>query len=816
MPLTYFVLYHTTVSDLTPITGMPLTHLSCSDTKVTDLSPIRGMKLATFHCDFKPERDAALLRSIKTLETINKLPAAEFWKKVDAELVAKPATNVVTAAVPAANTVASAPAAIPPSSEDAFFKSVAGLPAEQKVARVVAKLKELNPNFDGKETHKIESGAVTELSISTVGVTDITPVRALKWLKKLVVTPWAANQKGALSDLSALKGLPLTWLWCHNNPISDLSPLKGIPLTVLSFGGTQVGDLSPLTGMKLTVLSFNDTAVTELGPLEGMPLTVLWCNNTKVMDLAPLKTLPLQELRCDFVAARDAAVLRSIKTLAKINDIAAGAFWMRVGPIAGRLPSAGATAATTPRSTVVPATRTEPLPVKEQIEGLPFTKVASDGKLNVSFVGGYSIPFTTKDPLPIGVDGAPLKFNKRDERVYFRFDTLLASQGKTYVAWKDPVKLNAGAKYKAVFYLRQFNAEKLVLDVRDGKLLGKPQETLYFVPPSQPEGVWQRAQIVFVPQESSARFAMGIPSNHKGKCDVCDVRLESASQYDETGIIGAKSSQPTGPATTPMAAQPQGPAISAKEQIRRFVEKMKELNPEFDGKVSYKGEAWKVTELEFSAMGVTDISPITQLRGLAKLKCEGAGIHQRSKLADLSPLRGAQLTQLVCGFSQVEDLSPLKGMRLTVLSIWWTRVTDLSPLNGMPLKELSMNGVQVSDLSPLIGMPLTRMGFSDTPISDLSPLKSMPLTSLSLVKTKVSDLSQLKNMRLTVLRCYKNQVTDLSPIKGMPLEQLACDFVSDRDTKILRSMKTLVQINDLLAKEFWKRVEAGEAPQATK
>ena len=34
--------------------------------------------------DFKPERDTDIVRSIKTLETINGKPVAEFWKDVEA------------------------------------------------------------------------------------------------------------------------------------------------------------------------------------------------------------------------------------------------------------------------------------------------------------------------------------------------------------------------------------------------------------------------------------------------------------------------------------------------------------------------------------------------------------------------------------------------------------------------------------------------------------------------------------------------------------------------------------------------------------
>jgi hypothetical protein len=49
---------------------------------VADLSPLKGMPLQHLLCDFKPERDAAILRSIKTLETINSVPA-KVWLGID-------------------------------------------------------------------------------------------------------------------------------------------------------------------------------------------------------------------------------------------------------------------------------------------------------------------------------------------------------------------------------------------------------------------------------------------------------------------------------------------------------------------------------------------------------------------------------------------------------------------------------------------------------------------------------------------------------------------------------------------------------------
>lgn len=46
--------------------------------------------------------------------------------------------------------------------DDAWVKQVAALTAEKQVEVVRAKLKELHPDFDGKVTHKVEDGVVTE------------------------------------------------------------------------------------------------------------------------------------------------------------------------------------------------------------------------------------------------------------------------------------------------------------------------------------------------------------------------------------------------------------------------------------------------------------------------------------------------------------------------------------------------------------------------------------------------------------------------------------------------------------------------------
>ncbi len=253
----------------------------------------------------------------------------------------------------------------------AWLKNVAALPAERQVEAVTVKLKELNPGFDGKETHKIDGGVVTELLFMTYDVTDISPVRALPGLRSLKCSS-SFEKRGKLSDLSPLKAMKLTHLACYGTNVSDLSPLKDMKLTALSCGGTKVSDLSPLKDMKLTLLDCKRTQVSDLSPLKNMLLTSLACDDTKVSDLSPLKNMklawltirgtqvidlsplrdmklkflvctgtkvtdlsplkrmPLTAIQCDFKKERDTEILQSIKTLESINGKPVKDFWQEV------------------------------------------------------------------------------------------------------------------------------------------------------------------------------------------------------------------------------------------------------------------------------------------------------------------------------------------------------------------------------------------------------------------------------------------------------------------------------------------------------
>ncbi|MBS0205132.1 MAG: protein kinase [Planctomycetes bacterium] len=275
---------------------------------------------------------------------------------------------------------------------------------------------------------------------------------------------------------------------------------------------------------------------------------------------------------------------------------------------------------------------------------------------------------------------------------------------------------------------------------------------------------------------------------------------------------------------------------NADQQVAAVTQKLKELNPAFDGSTRPTLQDHIVTGFEFPSDTVTDISPVRAFAKLQHLSIVGA-YPVMSVFSDLSPLQGMRLTSLWCGNSNVSDLSPLKGMPITSLKCVNTRIADLSPLDGMPLEELECHGCpELSDITPLQGAPLKRLSFyatkvsslaplsgmqlvfldcGGTNVSDLSPLKGMPLAEVRIWSTRVSDLTPLERLPLTAFMSHNSHVSDLSPLRGMKLTHLS---LTPQDIKrgmdIIRQMESLKSIETMEArvspKEFWTKYDAGD------
>lgn len=323
------------ISDLSAVRGMPLKHLGILNTPVRDLSPLQGAPLEVLNCDETVVSDPSnlqALRSLNSLKTVNSKNVAQFWRELGASgrLAAR-------------------------SVDPSFLREVASLTAGEQVNRVVARLKELNPGYDGQVRFEESNNAVVKLSFATVALFDLSPLRALPGLTVLNLAvpnqPDGRTQKGALADLSPLAGMPLTNLCCPNCEVQDLSPLKGmplkelkvhgtsvrdlgpigdVPLSVLSIATTHVADLSPLRGMRLEYLDANNSWIGDLAPLADMPLRYLNVERTRVSDLSPLKGIPLKTLFCNrevVAAATNQPLVKAMASLQTINNMPVAEFW---------------------------------------------------------------------------------------------------------------------------------------------------------------------------------------------------------------------------------------------------------------------------------------------------------------------------------------------------------------------------------------------------------------------------------------------------------------------------------------------------------
>jgi serine/threonine protein kinase/Leucine-rich repeat (LRR) protein len=204
----------------------------------------------------------------------------------------------------------------PPVIDEAWSEAVKAMPPQKQVGAVAAKLRELNPDFDGTVTPTIEENAVVKVVFAPDQVTDLSPLRALPRLKMIHCFSTAGpDARARLADLRPLQGLPLENLHLAGTSVADLTPLKDMKaLGYLGCGQTGVADLTPLAGLSLMTLRVEGTRVADLTPLAGMPLHDLDVSKTGVRDLSLLKDATLQYLNISETEVSDLSVLAGKQT----------------------------------------------------------------------------------------------------------------------------------------------------------------------------------------------------------------------------------------------------------------------------------------------------------------------------------------------------------------------------------------------------------------------------------------------------------------------------------------------------------------------
>jgi Leucine-rich repeat (LRR) protein len=501
----------------------------------------------------------------------------------------------------------------------------------------------------------------------------------------------------------------------------------------------------------------------------------------------------------------------------------------------------------------------------------------------------------------LSADGLTLLFASDRPGGKGDFDIWMSTRSATSQPWSAPVNLES-VNSEFGESGPQLSADGTVLLFNSNRPGGSGDSDLWMCTRTSPSAPWS-VPVNLGPKVNSPAWEGPPALSADGKTLLfASTRPGCYGKYDiwMSQRVPKQSKQPKSAAEWEKSVS----TLPAEEQVQAVANRLKELNPGFDGHFKHTLDAGAVVEVFFSGAenpttdAVANLAPLRAFTGLTRLVYFGTSNNDpwqgNGKLADLSPLAGMQLTKLHlsamrvtdlkalkgmpltdvqcsncllndlsplagmslghldCSATKVADLVPLKGMPLTMLSLPYTSVSDLKPLAGMKLDFLNCTGTKVTDLAPLQGMPLTKLFLTGTPVLELKPLSGMKLVLLDCANTAVTDisplvgmpfkevycqgsqvksllplkgapleilncsltpvneLSPLIGMKLTVLYCDDTKAPDLTPLKGMPLVQFNCrgyDLKAEVNKEVLRSLKSVTNINSLPLEAFWKELD---------
>jgi Leucine-rich repeat (LRR) protein len=572
---------------------------------------------------------------------------------------------------------------------------------------------------------------------------DFNPLTDLRAIRELPLKTLSVSGT-QVRDLGPLQGLALESLSVTDTPASDLSPLKGMPLLQLHLNDTQVSDLAPLEGMLLDTLTCSNTKVRDLSPLKNMMLATLLCERTGVTDFSPIRNLPLHDIACEFNLQRDGALFKSLWTLQRINNKPAYTFWETYDPKHADLLKwiIDAKKLGTPQR--IPAVQAKLMALNPKFDPKTHWKAyKSSANFKVNELKLVSDELTELAPLRampalthLDCNGSGHNTGKLTDLSPLRGMPLQHLQVLNNPDLNDLSPLRgmqltdvgfAAKDIAAMGPLAEMPIAKMHVNRRFlsfPEIQWLPLTSLTFVNPLDPSKV----ELETLKKMCRLQVIEGQPA------------IEFWKKYD-----------PAHAAFLQWVEDNQ--KLSPEQQIAAFKDKMKERNPSFRGNsVTFQSANGKITELVFHTVEVTDIAPVRAFAALERLQA-GFSRGQPGALA---------------------DLSPLAGMKLKQLDIRRNPVQNLLPLRGMPLEELEINNTQVGDLSVLRTMPLTVLNIRGCPVGDLQALRDLPLREL---------------------HCERTQVTDLSPLRGSVLQVIVLDQLGEKDAEILRSMPSLQTIN---------------------
>lgn len=133
-----------------------------------------------------------------------------------------------------------------------------------------------------------------------------------------------------------------------------------------------------------------------------------------------------------------------------------------------------------------------------------------------------------------------------------------------------------------------------------------------------------------------------------------------------------------------------GPYSKAVFLVNAVVERLKELNPGFNGSVRHnvgKDHTNEVLEFEFVSDHITDIKPIAWLKSLKQLNCS-ASKPGLGRLSDVTPLKGLPLESLILSNTQVGDDDIVHLTKCVNLHTLWLDGTNVTNAGKIEIQRV--------------------------------------------------------------------------------------------------------------------------------
>jgi serine/threonine protein kinase/Leucine-rich repeat (LRR) protein len=279
LKLTRLSLRDTRASDLAPLSGMPLTFLDATALPATDYSPLAGAPLETLVIQNSPLQDLSFLKNSPVRElvlfgcnTAHGFSVLAGLKRLDLLILPSNYGDL----------------------PDAELAAIGALRAHPTLKNI-----DESQWMGGRMIRTAQS----KDAFWKAWDRDMPLVLALRksgYTFSLARLPtqkcFVSIENQPLSDLSFLKGMPISELWLSGCKVRDLSPIQGLPLRVLGLYRNPVSDLTVLRKMPLEELSLEESNVSDLSPLTGLRLKKLLLHDCeKLTDVSSLLKIPTLE-----------------------------------------------------------------------------------------------------------------------------------------------------------------------------------------------------------------------------------------------------------------------------------------------------------------------------------------------------------------------------------------------------------------------------------------------------------------------------------------------------------------------------------------